>query len=595
MLVSQVEYSSNFIEKVPLREVVNIGANSPDFIPNIQYIEGPKQTSTELEKVKQTIKKLYPKKYDLIPELESRSVDGPILLNGFAGNVNDGSLPEDNHIAISNEGKIIAVANSNVALREIDGTVIRNRTLDSFTGTAADGLSKFDPRVIYDPEMDKFIFTCLAGNNSTSTVIILAFSQTNDVNGDWNIYELNGNPRGDNTWSDYPMISVTDTEFFLTMNLLRDNESWQNGFEESVIYQIDKNNGYNGEALTIRYWSDINFEGKAIRNLCPIKYAGENLNEKMYFLSNRNFAIQNDTFFLLTIDTEQTNATLDIQHVSADFSYGAPPNANQTTGALQTNDARVLDGILIEDQIQFVGNSLNTINGFADAYHGVISNVSSNPSISGQLIGGSNIEYGYPGIAWSGNDLSEDESIIVVSHTALDRNPGISAFLYRNGELSERTEIKEGMDFISNFGGLTDRWGDYIGIQRKYNEPGKVWTSGTYGSIINRSFTFINEISSPNVVSNTEEPLKESLDAKLFPNPAYNKMQFSFEVFDYEPIEIAIFNVNGQLVELLYKDQPKKLGLIKFSFNVDALETGLYLFSVKVGNDIIHTDQIIKN
>ncbi|GIR57574.1 MAG: hypothetical protein CM15mP65_01550 [Crocinitomicaceae bacterium] len=37
---------------------------------------------------------------------------------------------------------------------------------------------------------------------------------------------------------------------------------------------------------------------------------------------------------------------------------------------------------------------------------------------------------------------------------------------------------------IDRLNGNVDRWGDYTGIQRSYNEPCKTWLSGMYGKYL---------------------------------------------------------------------------------------------------------------
>ena len=62
------------------------------------------------------------------------------------------------------------------------------------------------------------------------------FSSTNDPLDDWNIYMLVGDALDTNHWTDYPTISITDDDLFITGNLLLHNVSWQEGFYQSLIW-----------------------------------------------------------------------------------------------------------------------------------------------------------------------------------------------------------------------------------------------------------------------------------------------------------------------------------------------------------------------
>ena len=54
---------------------------------------------------------------------------------------------------------------------------------------------------------------------------------------EWNVYMLTGDVLGTDHWTDYPAISLTNDELFITGNLLQHNVSWQEGFYQSLIWQ----------------------------------------------------------------------------------------------------------------------------------------------------------------------------------------------------------------------------------------------------------------------------------------------------------------------------------------------------------------------
>ena len=89
---------------------------------------------------------------------------------------------------------------------------------------------------------------------------------------------------------------------------------------------------------------------------------------------------------------------------------------------------------------------------------------------------------GYPGLAWTGSDPSQQDAIIVMSHCSSTRNPGGSA-VYSDGlgQYSDFVTIKEGTRPVDMLPGPIERWGDYVGIQRLYNQPGSIWISCSYG------------------------------------------------------------------------------------------------------------------
>src|SRR5690606_36222507 len=81
---------------------------------------------------------------------------------------------------------------------------------------------RYDPKVMYDPEADKFISIMLNGTNEHNYILV-GFSKTNDPEGEWNFYKFYGNYAEDTTWFDYPSIAITKDEFFFTGNQIKFN------------------------------------------------------------------------------------------------------------------------------------------------------------------------------------------------------------------------------------------------------------------------------------------------------------------------------------------------------------------------------------
>ena len=190
---------------------------------------------------------------------------------GFEGNL-FGGIPNDNDIAISNEGIIVSVSNSDMYVYDESGAVLLDVGLDEFADSLGLLANSYDPKVIYDPTEDKFIMVFLNGNSSTSTDIVVCFSQTNDPSQGWHVYSLPGNPFNNNAWSDFPMIAITEQDFFVTVNHINsDSVSWQTGFMQSVIWQVKKSDGYAGSVINTVVHGDVNFQGLPIRNLLPVK------------------------------------------------------------------------------------------------------------------------------------------------------------------------------------------------------------------------------------------------------------------------------------------------------------------------------------
>ena len=127
---------------------------------------------------------------------------------------------------------------------------------------------------------------------------------------------------------------------------------------------------------------------------------------------------------------------------------------------------------------------MDTNTGTAGIYHGIIYNYDINPYVESKILSDSIIDFGYPNIASTGINPNEKECIIGFNYTSVNDTNGISC-LYMNNEkvYSHFTKLHRGTRAIDRLNGNIDRWGDYTGIQRKYDDPCRTWISGMFGKI----------------------------------------------------------------------------------------------------------------
>ena len=511
-----VDFKTQFVEinKVSTVDPRNF---TPLFTPKIVNLEAPvpggDSYRSHLLELKKEVRKRFPLQNDGAKNNLNEVLEAPVILNQFALKTYipqldtmhyfSGGIPLDNTLAVSNDNYLMCAINSKIYMHDLNTgddpktAAISFMSFENFAsqdGVSTDG--PFDPKLVYDPEEDKFIITFLTGRVPGNSGLILAFSTTNNPTDPWHVYKIPGNPYNNGLWSDYPAIALTKDELFYTINLLVPGNDWKISFSETLVWQIDKHSGYSGEeVLKSKLWGDISLNGRNLRNLAVVPGADGLKGPNMYFLSNRNFDFENDTTFLVEItDKIDNTSTLKITPLIAAQKYGLPPNGRQANSdpndpedGFDTNDARVLGAFISEDEIQFVGNSVNPATGFAAIYHGIISNVSTVPTLRANIIGSNQLDYGYPNIAYTGNPGCTSSSVIGFDHTSPVDFAGVSAVRYSkdstgNDVYSERITLKSGENYVDKHAGSYERWGDYFGIQRKYNEPGVVYTAGFFGT-----------------------------------------------------------------------------------------------------------------
>ncbi|MFT7588411.1 MAG: hypothetical protein ACI959_000619 [Limisphaerales bacterium] len=611
----------NFTEIEPLSPVqIDPKKLSTDWNPVMMHLEAPAPGGTSYRSFLRDEKA---KRENFVPTGDfnferAAELPAPELLRNFEGNPYNNSVPNDNDVAISNSGNVISVINSTIWFYDSDGNELDHMSLASFVDTLGIPAGKFDPKVQYDPIEDKFVIVFLGGFTSSDTHVFVCFSTSDNPTDPWNVYRIPGNPFMNTTWTDYPMMALTEDEIFITINLLREGEPWQTGFEQTLIWHMDKIDGYNGDELSGGYWDNINFGSKPIRNLRPVQGGSTLYGPDLWLVSNRNFDLSNDTVFLVHVTGkwDEPGVTAEVDFLTANIPYGVPPEARQDTQftfidtlyhIFDTNDGRILGAFYEGDQIQFVSCTHDPATGRAAIYHGRISDVSTSPELLTAILGDDSpdeMDFGYPNISFVGEEPSEIRSIISFEFTGPGRNAGLAAVYTNYNSYSDMVVLKEGETYVNILSGVYERWGDYTGSQRKYDEPGTVWVSGNFsktvanvpfpGSTCKCNATWLAELRTSEEVSTGLTDIEGDIDLlNVYPNPTTDLFTLDFEVTETQLVKVRIFDNNGRLVRHLM-DGKAKVGLNRLSFSLAPLSAGVYTLVIESNNKSLKTSQVVK-
>ena len=571
---------------IPRGAKVNFSEIKDDYAPSLMIREMPKQGALRMVQRPgqndMAVSANKEKKATILPLVKGES----LLANPFSV-----STPNDNDVAISDSGFVLSVINTNIFIRNT-ATQISSpvKSLFSFTQPVNNLQDEFDPKVMYDPSNDRFVLVCMVGFVDSTSKIIVGFSQTGNPAGSWNLYALPGDPLQNNLWSDYPMIAMTEKELFLTVNLLYNDSSWQTGFVETVIWQLAKDSGYAGVNLTSELHSNIKLNGRAIRNLCPVKGGSQLYGPEMYFLSNRNLDSQNDTVFLVKTNgmIGATGNSVSVQVLKSNLPYRFPPDAVQkgTNQLLATNDCRNLGAFIENGIIQYVHNTKHPVNNRPTVHYGVIHSATTSPVVTGFLIENDTLDYGYPNISYAGLNPSDNSAIITFNHTSPSVFPGCSAIQADGfGSFSPVLNIRDGQNYVNLLQGDLERWGDYSGSQRRYNKPGEVWMSGYYAYPYGSSFpkahaAWVAQITTNDgiYVAVPSDPITSGDSFNVFPNPAPQMFSVEFSLNKPEHLTFELIDAKGARTVLM-RDWVKVRNNT-FSFNAGNLAKGFYILSV---------------
>jgi len=583
---------------------INFDTIKVDYMPALMIREMPKHGADKI------IQYNYPEKTseEVIAKIAQTSTlsDMAVGHSAFA-NPWGVSTPNDNDMAVSDSGFVVSVINTNIHIRNIStGTVYPVKSLAAFTSPINSLHQEFDPKVIYDPDRDRFVLMCMVGFVDSTSKMILGFSQSNDPTGNWNLYVVPGNPLNNNLWSDYPMIAFSEKELFLSVNLLINNSTWQAGFVETLVWQFNKDSAYAGISLPSVLHSGITVNGHPMRNLCPAKGGSKPHGPNMYFVSNRNFASQCDTVFLVNVtDTiGSPNNTVTVNTLIADLPYYFPPGGRQriaNTQTLATNDARNLGAFYENNKIHFVCNTSHPLNNRVTVYYGVIENPwTANASVKGYYIPNDTADYAYPNISYAGSSSTDNRAIICFDHSSLTKYPGCSVIKTDGaGNFSPILSVATGTTYVNLLQSSLERWGDYMGSQRRYNNPGEVWISGYYGYRYSAAYpnahgAWVAQIfRDQDMFTGIPSIPKQQVETKVYPNPSQDQFTLDFSLNAPEYLSFELYDASGRLVRTLLRDWVK-VPQNSFSFNTQNLTEGVYFLKVSGNSTQIHKKIVIQ-
>lgn len=543
--------------------------------------------AVQAEKDRKTLLKIQNR--DAIPGDEPKSsLVVPKVGVNMEGNSFDGYTPPDNSIAISNNGFIVSVINSNLEYYNSSGTFIGSTSFKDFFNNPSFTGSIYDPVVIYDSQADRFFMVILHGTASGISKVIACFTVSNDPAEGWYCYPLTGNVLNNGCWFDYPKIGFSEGNVFVTGNLYKD----AGDFSEVVCFQIDKSSGYTGQnMLDWQYWYQID---EAPFTLVPASNGqASGFTPGMYFISTMDNA-NTDKIKVYHLSGDYP-ATTDFQGavMDADFSLAGDAMQKETDVVLNNNDSRGLHAFYLNGIIHFIFHS-----DFGGGYAGINYNRLDlkNNVLWTSSFGSNGFDYSYPSLASFGADENDKSVMISFLRSGATIYPE-SRVVYcdDDGNWSSSARVKEGETYVDVY--ATDnrtRWGDYSGISRKQNaNTPEVWLSGCFGhyGLNEHSFnSWIAQVKSLDI--GISEASVTPANARVIPNPVTDRARIEFEVSSNTLIDVTLTDINNKTVMTLFRDMAKT-GKNIFTFNKGALKPGVYFVNIKSSSKTIAHEKII--
>jgi hypothetical protein len=175
---------------------------------------------------------------------EVRPRPGVLVTNFAALGDNNTTIPPDTNGA-AGPNHLMVTLNSQVRIQNRSGGIISTVPLDGPGGFWAPlvGTSQivFDPKVLYDPIANQWMFTACANPKATNSAVLIGVSQTSDPTGAWNLYEKDADA-ANVLWADYPSLGFNKDWIVVQVNMF----PITTGTFRTQIYVFNKSDLYSG-------------------------------------------------------------------------------------------------------------------------------------------------------------------------------------------------------------------------------------------------------------------------------------------------------------------------------------------------------------
>jgi hypothetical protein len=178
------------------------------------------------------------------------TASSPGVSTAFAGLGDNGvAIPPDVN-GWPGPTQLVVPLNSEVLIQSRSGGLLSKKSLNSFWSSVG-GSGTFDPRVRYDPYGKRWIMISAGGEQTASSVILVAVSKTSDATSGWYLYRFNADASGA-TWADFPALGFTKDWIAVAANMLAGGTN----VTGSSIWLFNKSNLYGGGAGSYTRFQD---------------------------------------------------------------------------------------------------------------------------------------------------------------------------------------------------------------------------------------------------------------------------------------------------------------------------------------------------
>jgi hypothetical protein len=415
-------------------------------------------------------------------------------------------LSQDNFVpdcagAVSSSNIVTMINRRFSVHRKSDFGLLTNMSLFNFwkqsTNTGSYFLNVYDPMIVFDPTVRRFIATSANDNDKTNAGFLIGVSMTEDPLGPWNMRWVKAD-NGNGSWGDQPHIGFNDRYIVISVNMFLNAGSISGVDHVSKLFVFDKTNMYAGNYAAPATRLTVSTNAILFRSVWPAATYDSNATN-LFLVQNQN-GNQHGSGYLSfwNLSGSPSNPTLNLEQqprVLERTWATLPPGEGDDEDAL-TNFAPQLGITNGTYKVQLMDARMHSViqkNGYIYAAQ-MIFIPADNPTRSiiqyfkispeGQIVSRGEIDdgssfYGFPNI--SVNDFGD----ILIGYAKFGSNIYPSA-AYRvkncyDGRFGTEQVFAEGQDFFVRFDNNDrNRWGDYTTSVVDPSNGRDFWTLGEY-------------------------------------------------------------------------------------------------------------------
>ena len=133
-------------------------------------------------------------------------------------------------------------------------------------------------------------------------------------------------------------------------------------------------------------------------------------------------------------------------------------------------------------------------------------------------------------------------------------------------------------------------WIAFVNTTDRYTNP----TTGIPNTTAGGSNLAVDNIKVVNnILTGVEDQLQNTFSANVYPNPATNEVNISFNMQGAEMVSVSIVDVTGR--EVLNLNKNINSGSNKLRIDVSGLERGVYVMRTNIGNKLNVSKLLIQN